>query len=84
MFGISYEVVRPQILLTVLNFVGLKRYTVQIIVVHCTLYRYNSYLHLLVDNLGTTGKLEVILFEYLHLHRTFYPLQTPKEQYGVL
>ena len=35
-FGISYAVVRPKILSTILNFVGLKCYTVQIRVVHCT------------------------------------------------
>ena len=36
MFGISYAVVRPKMPFTILNFVCLKSYTVQIRVVHCT------------------------------------------------
>ena len=35
MFCISYAIVRPQNPSTVLNFVGIKIYTVQIRVVHC-------------------------------------------------
>ena len=37
-FGISYVVVRPQILSTVLNLVDLKSYIVQIRDVHCTIH----------------------------------------------
>ena len=38
MFGISYTVVRPKIPSTIINFIGLKGYTVQIRVVHCTIF----------------------------------------------
>ena len=47
MFGISYAVVRPKIPSTVLNFVGIKSYTVQIRVVHCTRRNHCALSHLL-------------------------------------
>ena len=42
-FGILYAVVRPLISSTVPNFVGLKSYTVQMRVVHCTTSRYDRH-----------------------------------------